>query len=125
LAKPPEAYVAPPAPTKPPTQALFCLRSVKWIDDAGQQRIAGKFEDAEVPVRLVGKALKCGACVPITDPRRRELHGTQGGFAPRLDTATDLDVDPATHSSSEPIQHSAFEPARIGEARILKIAREG
>src|SRR5580692_8098575 len=47
MPKPMEAYVAPPAHTKPPTQVLFCLRSVKWIDDAGQQRIAGKFEDAE------------------------------------------------------------------------------
>jgi hypothetical protein len=119
-----EAYVAPPAPTNPPSQVLFCLRSVKWVDDAGQQRIAGKFEDAEVPVRLVGKALKCGACVPMTDPRRRELHGTQGGFPPRLDTATDLDVDPATQVSSEPILASSpFTVVDRGGPIQMKIAR--
>jgi hypothetical protein len=124
LAKPPEPYVAPPAPAKPPTQILFCLRSVKWIDDAGQQRIVGKFEDAEVPVRLVGRALKCGACVPITDPRRRELHGTRGGFPPRLDTATDLDADPATHAPVEPILASSpFTPVDRGPPITLRVAR--
>jgi hypothetical protein len=121
---PPEAYIEPAAPAASPTQTLFCLRSVKWTDDAGQQRIAGPFQDAELPVPLVPRALKSGACVPLTDPRRRELYGAQPGH-PRAATALDLDAEPEppVRSPTEPIQHSAFEQPRIGEPYTLRIAR--
>jgi hypothetical protein len=90
LPQPMQAYIPPPTPIRESTQTLFCLRSVRWIDDQGQQKFVGQYRDAAVPVRLVGHALKSGACVPVTDPRRRELQ-SQGGTMQHPDGALDLD----------------------------------
>jgi len=123
LAAPPQAYVEVLPPVEP-TEVLFALRSIKWKDGNGKQRSTAQFNDAELPTRLVKRALSCGACVPVSDPRRR-ANRTQGGVV-RLDTATDLDApvaEPEHHTAVEPVMHSAFEPPTIGPARVLKIAR--
>lgn len=121
---PPEKYVEPAVAPAPPTQTLFCIRSVKWKNEAGQQQIAGQFQDADLPQHLVARALKSRACVPISDPRRRELHGTAGPYHPNPAHALDLDLDePEPAASVAQPTHPAFEKVTVGEARILKIAR--
>lgn len=118
MPEPAPAYVPPPVAPREATTTLFCLRSVKWRDDQGQQKSAAQFTDASIPARLVGRALRIGACVGLDHPRRKENH-TQGGQA-RLDTATDLD-EPESPRLAEPLVHGAFEKPVIGEAKILKI----
>jgi hypothetical protein len=111
--------VVPPAPT----QIVFALRSVKWRDENGVQQVAGKFKDAYLPPSLVAKAIKCGACTPITDPRRVQLHNTQGDH-PRADLAFDLDADPAQQQIEEPIERpSPFTSVSRGAPYQMKVAR--
>jgi hypothetical protein len=121
LAKPPEPIVE-PLKEKPPTVTLFALRPVRWIAADGAPCIAQKFTDAELTPSAASRGLACGALVPLDSPLRRQNHGTVEGH-PRADLAFDLDAAPVR--TAEPTLHSAFEPARIGEPRILKIAREG
>jgi hypothetical protein len=120
---PPPAYVAPAIPPKPPTAQLFCLRSIKWRDDTGQQRSVGQFRDAEVPQRLVARALRSGACVSLDDPRRAKLH-TQGGAPPLDNNALDLDADEPPRLA-EPIMASTpptFTVVDRGPPKIVQIA---
>ena len=91
LPQPMEPYVPPPVAPREPETTVFCLRSIRWKDGEGQQRIAAKFTDASIPARLVGRALRIGACVGLDHASRKE-NRTQGGNV-RLETATDLDAE--------------------------------
>jgi hypothetical protein len=121
LKPPPEPYVAPPVAPREPTQVVFALRSVRWRDAAGKQRLGTQFNDVELPVRLIGKGLKTGAVVPVTDERRRQYR-TQGGAPPRVENALDLDEPSEQPNTTEAIQHSAFERPTIGPPRVLRVA---
>ncbi|MGA7994792.1 MAG: hypothetical protein WCA28_07760 [Bradyrhizobium sp.] len=118
LPVPPEAFVESPAPELPSTQTVFTLRATKWLGDDGKQQLARQFQDIELPLRLVAKALKTGACVPLGDARRRELHGTLSRDA-SADRAFDLDAEP---EPSEPPLGVFGEPV-VSEPRVLRIAR--
>jgi len=83
------------------------LRGVKWRDENGVQQLCGKFRDAYLPPALAEKAIKAGCCAPISDPRRKALHNSQGDH-PRLDTAYDLDADPAHQPIEEPIEEISY-----------------
>ena len=104
LKRPEAPYVEKPV-LPAPTQIVFCLRSIKWHDTERKQQLARKFTDAYLPPQLVAKALKSGACIAISDPRRKQFHHTQNE-QPRADTALDLDAD-AEPKSIEPTMASS------------------
>jgi hypothetical protein len=95
-----------PAPFKlvepPPTELLFTLRSVRWTDAQGVKRIADQYTDAALPPDIARRALKCRACVPISDPRRRELRHAHGGRHPNPQNALDLDDEGAGRPAHMP-----------------------
>jgi hypothetical protein len=96
---------------------------VKWRDENGVQQLCGKFRDAYLPPALAEKAIKAGCCTPISDPRRKQLHNTQGDH-PRLDTAFDLDADPHQQQIEEPIERpSPFTSVSRGAPYQMKVAR--
>jgi len=89
---------APAAPVvveqKPPTRTLFAMRSIKWRED-GRLRTALQWSDVELSLAVAEKALRCGACVPLTSEHRKKLLGARGGqHPPSPDTPdlTDLDA---------------------------------
>jgi hypothetical protein len=121
LPQPQEAHTEPPPPAREATQTLFCCRSIKWVDDQGRQKIAAQFTDAEIPARLVGKALRIGACVGLDHPSRK-TNQTQGSSVRNPAAATDLDVDEQPRLVDPILQSSPFEKAVIGPPRVLKVA---
>jgi hypothetical protein len=122
LPKPPEPYVE-PVVERPKTTQLFALRSVRWRDAAGVQQLGQKFSDVNLTELAAVRALKSGACVPISDPLRRKHKGWSTEI-PRADLAFDLDADPATEEQPrEPIQHSQFEQVDRGQGFTLRVAR--
>jgi hypothetical protein len=90
--KPVQAPVAVVEPARP-TRTVFCLRSIKWKDADGRQRSALQYEDAALPLPLADKALRSGACVSITDDRRKTLKGARGGHHPNVDALDIVDLD--------------------------------
>lgn len=132
MPQPPEPYVPPVAPLREPTAQLFCLRSVRWLDEFGVQKLGAQFNDIELPQRLAARALACGACIPVSDPRRRHYH-TQGGPPPNAATCTDIDAVPEP-AEAEPMASPQRLAAPIkatppefvaydrGPATVLKIA---
>jgi hypothetical protein len=76
--EPAPVAVIEPAPS-PQTQTVFLLRSAKFRDHAGKTCFGGQYEDCAMPPRVAQKALRCGAAVPTTDDRRRNLRGARGG----------------------------------------------
>jgi hypothetical protein len=120
LKQPMQPYTAPPPPPKPETVPLFALRPIKWKNADGMQRVAQKFQDVDLPPATAARAIRIKACVQLTDPLRRQHHGTVGGNA---DPALALDLDEPEPRLADPImQSSPFETPTIGEPRILKIA---
>jgi hypothetical protein len=77
----------------PTTTRLFALRAVKWTDASGKLQRASKFSDVDLSAEAAARALECGACVPVDDPRRREVGGSSPQ-PPRDEWCTSL--DPAT-----------------------------
>jgi hypothetical protein len=115
----------------PPTQTVFLLRSAKFRDRDGRTRHAGQYEDATMPVPTAQRAVRCGAAVPTTDDRRRNLRGARGGdFNFSASDAVDLDaveepkgVPYIGPDAADPVLRGAnFTPIdRSAEARTLKI----
>lgn len=114
----------------PPTQPVFMLRSAKYRDHDGRTRFAGQFEDATMPVPTAQRALRCGAAVPVSDPRRARLRGARGGdFNFSAPDVVDLDaVDEATVPGIVTDSNPALAAVnfrvvdRSSEARTLQIA---
>jgi hypothetical protein len=121
LKRPEAPYVEKPV-LPAPTQIVFCLRSIKWHDTERKQHLAGKFTDAYLPPQLVAKALKSGACIAISDPRRKQFHHTQNE-QPRADTALDLDADAEPKSIEPTMASSPFTVVDRGPAVQMKVAR--
>ncbi len=117
-----------PEPEQPPppprTEQLFLMRHVKWTDAAGQLRFGPQFVDAELPPEAAARALKSGAAIVMTDPRRKQLHGTKAPRLPDPSWCLDLDQDPAS-PTTEPVVHSAFEHIDRGPPRTMKVTRGG
>jgi hypothetical protein len=91
----PEA--APIAVTEPvePTRVLFALRSVRWKNAHGEQKVADQYCDAELTQTAAARGLRYSYVVPLDDPRRRELLGVHGGRHPNIKQAIDLDDEAA------------------------------
>ena len=85
--------------------------------------LGAQFSDVYLPPATAAWALKSGACVPISDPRRKQLHGAKAGEHPRADLAADLDATEPTHTPAEPERHSAFTVVDRGGPLQLKVAR--
>jgi hypothetical protein len=121
LAAPPAAPFVDVLPPVEPKVVLFALRPIKWLDEAGKQRLGGKFQDCELPQRLAAKALRSGACVSLSDPLRRQ-HGSQGGPVPNAHSAFDLDETPPPEPERPSGElHSAFEVVDRGPPRTFQI----
>jgi hypothetical protein len=120
MPEPAPAYIPPPVAAKPPAAQLFCLRSIKFVDDTGQQRFVGQYRDASVPQRLVARALRSGACVAVSDPCRAKLH-TQGDTTQHPDGAFDLD-EPEPRVAEPIMQSSPFVVVDRGPPKIVQIA---
>jgi hypothetical protein len=69
------------------------MRAIKWLDEAGNLRVADQYTDVDLPEHLADRALRCAACVSITDDRRKHLRGAHGGRHPNPEYAVDLDAD--------------------------------
>jgi hypothetical protein len=63
----------------PPTQMVFSLHAITWIDHAGAQRVLSKWNDAELPISEALFALKAKLAVLPTDERCKKLRGLSQG----------------------------------------------
>jgi hypothetical protein len=114
------------AEPSPPTRTLWCLKSIKWRED-GRQRAVLQFEDAELPVHLAERALRHGACVEVTDERRKNLKNSRGGEHPNLNSRDIIDLDAADDFSpvkfavpgADPQLPPGFTRLERGEARTI------
>ncbi|MEH2475688.1 hypothetical protein V1281_003137 [Nitrobacteraceae bacterium AZCC 2161] len=116
----------------PPSQTVFMLRSAKYRDHDGRTRYGGQYEDATMPVPTAQRALRCGAAVPTTDDRRRNLRGARGGdFNFAAPDVVDLDaVEEPTGvlyigpDTTDPVLREAgfHQIDRSAESRVIKIA---
>jgi hypothetical protein len=77
-----------------PTQTLFCRRTIKWRDpSSGRQRAALALEDVDLPLHLADKALRIGACAPVSDEMRKTHKNALGGVHPNPDARGVVDLD--------------------------------
>lgn len=125
LKEPPQPFIEAVA-VKPPTVQVFCLRPVKFKNAAGMQIVVQKFRDAEMPPEAATRGFALKACVEMTDPLRRQHHGTTPGHADAA-LALDLDESPSPEPerpSGEP--HSAvveFQQIDRGPPRLMQVMR--
>jgi hypothetical protein len=83
-----------------PTRTLFAMHDLRWLDDDGWLRVSGQFEDVVLPMRLADKALRSGACVPLTDDRRKKNKDAHGGRHPDPASPHTWDLDDIEARSS-------------------------
>jgi hypothetical protein len=83
---------------KPELVQLFLLQDATWIDHHGQQRLVGRFYDAELTPAQAARAMRKGWACPVDDPRRKQLRNQAMGRHPdpRSCMNFDLDDDPNT-----------------------------
>ncbi|SHI11969.1 hypothetical protein SAMN05443248_8380 [Bradyrhizobium erythrophlei] len=121
---------APPVPVPEPvapTMTVFMLRSANYRDHDGRKRFAGQYEDAMMPVPTAQRALRHGAAVPVTDPRRAQLRGARGSdYRPLAPDVVDLDAieEPkgVPYVVSDPaLREANFTVIDRGPARALKV----
>jgi hypothetical protein len=122
----PVPVVAEPAPE---TRRLFTLLSVKWRDETGKLQVSDQYTDIDLPLHLVGRALRKGACVSIDDDRRKQNLNAHGGRHPSAEYAVDLDAlsDASGARYAAPndpvLRNDAFtEIDRSADARVIQIA---
>jgi hypothetical protein len=112
----------------PAVERLFFIKPSKYTAD-GNLVLVQRFTDHDAPIAIARKALACGAAVPMSDPRRRELRGTWPGHP---DPARCESLDDAAATSDEPpsniapVRHSAFDPQPFdrGAPFTMKVPRE-
>jgi hypothetical protein len=109
-----------------PTEVVFTLRSIRWRDAKGVQKIADQYTDADLPLDTARRALSRGLVAPVSHPRRRELLNAHGGRHPNPNYAFDLDEEPQVQSAA-PVAHDVLASAdfrvidRSKEARTIQI----
>jgi hypothetical protein len=115
----PIAEIIQPAPTR----TLFCLKSVKWSGGSALQ-----YEDVELPIHLADRAVRCGACVSVTDDRRKTLLGARGGHHVNLNALDVVDLDALDDASGvrfvgpvRALPPGFVEIDRSSEARVISI----
>jgi hypothetical protein len=90
--KQPEAPVVVPVMTKPVRVSLFAMHSLKFTDpDSGKLIVAKQFQDVEMPPTYAKAALDLKIAVRLSDPLRKQHHGTAAGHADPVH-AFDLDA---------------------------------
>jgi hypothetical protein len=134
MAIPPKAPAAPEPVAvveRPPTQTVFLLRSVKYKNAAGKTVYASGLEDCEMSVEAAQRALRCGAAVNLSSPKRRELKGAKGGThgdpnavdVTDLDTVSDFSAAHFAGPENEILAKAGFyEIDRSADARVIQIA---
>jgi hypothetical protein len=87
------APVAVSAISKPVRVSLFAMRSLKFVDpdSNGKLIVAKQFQDVEMPPTYAKAALDLKIAVRLSDPLRKQHHGTAAGHADPLH-AFDLDA---------------------------------
>jgi hypothetical protein len=80
------------AAPSPPTQQVFTLHAVTWLDHAGMQRVLSKWHDATLPIPAAAFALSAKLAVPVDDPGVGKLRGQSAGH-PRSDWLNNLDTE--------------------------------
>ena len=110
-------------PPPPKTETLFFLRAAKYRDGDGNSRLISKNTDAALPPEVAARALKLGAGVPLSDPRRKKF-GTQSQALPDESWCLDLDQNPAdATSAAEPVMRSVFTKLDRGPAYLIRAPR--
>jgi hypothetical protein len=116
-----------PVVTPPVRMTLFCTRSLKYTDpDSGTLIVIQKFQDGEFPPSIAKVALDLKVCTRVSDPHRKQHHGTYPGHA---DPQHAFDLDAALLEKSkgpklvEPIRQSTpqFE-VTIGQPKQVRIS---
>jgi hypothetical protein len=112
-----------------PLMTVFMWKSARFRDHAGVTRIARQWDDAEMPLEIAQRALRCGVAVPVTDPRRAKLKGSRGEFTvdPRSPDIVNLDDENANASQQEPTATNDVNAGfivldRSAENRTIEIA---
>lgn len=91
----------------PETRRLFSIRPVKWKDSTGLQQFGQEFDYHDVTPGAASRGLRCGALVPLDDPRCKELRTARAGYHVGKNFAIDLDDEDACRPSHiEPIMRS-------------------
>jgi hypothetical protein len=110
---------------KPPTRTLFCMKSLRWQED-GRLRTALQWTDVELPEHLAERALRTGACVPLTSEHRKKLLGARGGQHPPSPDTPDLtDLDDISEFSGAKFVNPndpVFTVIERGPARKIAVA---
>jgi hypothetical protein len=106
-----------------PTRALFAMHDLRWLDDDGRRRVSGQFEDVVLPIRLADKALRFGACVPLTDDRRKKNKDAHGGRHPDPASPHIWDLDDIEARSSGTLYVGPGNDAVLAAANMT--VREG
>ena len=120
-AEPAKPQIVKPAPE---TCKVFSMKSITWKDAAGPQQYGQIYDYHRVTPEAALRGLRCGALIPIDDPRCKKLVGTHAGYHIGKHTAIDLDDEQACRPSHiEPITRSEanFTPLDRGPERILKV----
>jgi hypothetical protein len=68
-----------PAPATPKVTAVFAMHALTWLDDAGAQRILGKWHDIELPEAAAAFALQARLAVLPNDPMAAKVRGQSTG----------------------------------------------
>jgi hypothetical protein len=90
--KPPEQPFVPPVVAKPVRMDLFAMRSIKHTDpDSGKLIVTQQFQDVAMPPTFAKIAIEQRTAVRISDPLRKQHHGTVAGH-PDAALAFDLDL---------------------------------
>jgi hypothetical protein len=116
----------------PVRMTLFAMRPIKHTDpDSGKLIVTQKFADVEMPPTFAKVALEAKAAVRVSDPLRKQHHGTVAGHAEALH-AFDLDLamsepkpvaaDPIL-ASPAPTPSSPFTVVDRGGPIQMKVAR--
>jgi hypothetical protein len=111
----PEVVAPMPSPPKPVTVRLFAMKPVTWRDVEGLQRFVGKFNDVDLPETAAAFALEKGFCVELTDPKRKQLHGTSPG---RPDHHWCTNLDDENETAAAEAQARRPEEQRVLNSRI-------
>jgi hypothetical protein len=109
------------------SEVLFCLRTIRWRDATGE-RFGAQYEDCELPQEYVARAISSGACVRVSDPRRKELLGVRGGrhVDPRapdiFDFGSGIPYIGPSDANNDVLRGANFQVLPARPDRVLKIA---
>ncbi len=94
------------------------MNPIKWKDSAGQQQYGQQFDYHDLTPTAASRGLRCGALVPLDDPRCKELRGARGGYHVGKSVALDLDSEEACRPPHiEPIMRS--DPVAAATIEVL------